>query len=67
MKALCPHCNGTGTLDAKIASGTSYVRVCLSCKQWIGGCIVGGNSPLKKVPKAGPCPFCEGKTMYKRG
>lgn len=63
MKAKCPNCtdnslcelcNGRGILSAKFSSGKWYARYCknINCTHRDnGGCIVGGNSPLKELPK----------------
>lgn len=64
LAALCPHCGGKGRIEASLASGTLYAEVCTLCKASIGGCIVGGSSPLKEIPKSKTCPYCGGPTEY---
>jgi hypothetical protein len=66
LTALCPHCGGKGRIDVSIASGTAYAESCTKCGNYIGGCIVGGDSPLSEVPKPKECPFCGGSTEYKK-
>ncbi len=64
----CQSCEGTGTITAKIAEGDFYVHICVICGKQNGGCIVGGESPLKEPPKDRPggCVFCGGTTTYRK-
>ena len=62
----CSHCGGKGRVDVSLADGTGYSEICTKCGNYVGGCIVGGNSPLKEVHKPRECPFCGGKTEYRK-
>lgn len=64
MKAMCPNCKGQGYIEVQLPEGTLYSRTCKKCNLALGGCVVGGESPLKEIPMANPCPFCGGETAY---
>jgi len=61
---ICPHCSGKGRVEVSFADGDTYAEQCTVCKTHIGGCIVGGTSSLKEVPKPKICPFCGKPTEY---
>ena len=66
MDAMCPHCKGTGKVQAQMAEGEGWSRFCQKCATYIGGCITGGNSPISQPPPATPCPFCDGPTYWQK-
>ena len=63
-EVTCPHCDGKGKIEARLAEGVLYNHECTKCRNHIGGCVVGGTSPLKEVPESKVCPFCGGPTRY---
>jgi len=63
-EVTCSRCGGKGKLEARLAEGILYNHECIKCGNHIGGCIVGGTSPLKEVPESKVCPFCGGPTRY---
>ena len=65
MKAKCPHCKGSGQVEVDFAQGELYSRSCTICGAYAGGCIVGGDSPLKEPPTPKNCLKCNGPTVWK--
>lgn len=64
MKAMCPCCLGQGFINADIPQGKLYTLICRNCETEIGGCVVGGDSPLKEIPATNECPLCDGPMVY---
>lgn len=56
----CPDCLGTGLVQASIAQGEMFSVDCIDCGEHIGGGIMGGDSPIRELPKDKPCVFCGG-------
>lgn len=46
MKAKCPHCRGTGEIDATIARGDLYTKRCGVCGHENGGRVANDDIPL---------------------
>lgn len=75
LEAMCARCRGegcdscgrSGKIKVSLADGQIYSLECKICDAHIGGCVVGGTSPLKEVPPAKDCVFCGGEktAVYK--
>lgn len=64
MKAMCPHCGGTGEIDVEFAKGVIFTRKCLNtdCQFENGGRIMkDGNKPEEPSE---PCVICGSDTYW---